>query len=165
MKWDTVTDAMSRLYPRAQPWHVTYPSEGYALAAASAYPAEGHWHYVSYGLGQGQGFELTVRVARGAEQQPPQWPFLLLNKVAALAGLAGEAGEPFEEGQWADLGAAITGHPYTDGPPTGLTVVILAADPELGDRFLQLVGVTAAEAQAGEVDDEDPLLVTDPARA
>ncbi|WP_433797091.1 suppressor of fused domain protein [Actinoplanes sp. CA-252034] len=164
MMWDTVTDALSRLYPRAQPWHVSYPAEGFALSAASAYPADGHWHYVSYGLGERQGFELTLRVA-GAGEQPPQWPFLLLDRVAVLAGLAGEAGEPFEEGQWADLGAAITGYPHGDGPPTGLSVVILAADPELGDRFLQLVGVTAAEAQAGEVDSDDPLLVTDPARA
>ncbi|GIF42502.1 suppressor of fused domain protein [Actinoplanes xinjiangensis] len=162
MMWDTVTDALSRLYPRAQPWHVTYPAEGFALSAASAYPAHGHWHFVSYGLGERHGFELTVRVARGAEQQPPQWPFLLLNQVA---GLAVAAVEPFEEGQWADLGAPITGYPHTDGPPTGLSVVILAGDPELGDRFLQLVGVTAAEALAGEVDSDDPLLVTDVSRA
>ncbi|MEU8665190.1 suppressor of fused domain protein [Actinoplanes philippinensis] len=164
MKWDTVTEALSRLYPQAQPWHVTYPAEGFALPAASAYPADGHWHYVSYGLGERHGFELTFRAAGGGEQ-PPQWPFLLLNQVAALAALAGEAGEPFEEGQWADLGAPITGHPHTDGAPTGLTVVILAADPQLGGSFLQLVGVTAAEAQAGEVDSDDPLLVTDPGRA
>jgi hypothetical protein len=162
MMWDTVTEAMSRLYPQAQPWHVTYPGEGFALQAASAYPGHGHWHFVSYGLGERQGFELTFRVARGPEQQPPQWPFLVLNQVAVLAAAAAE---PFEEGQWADLGAPITGYPHTDGPPTGLSVVILAADPELGDRFLQLVGVTAAEAQAGEVDSDDPLLVTDVSRA
>jgi hypothetical protein len=162
MKWDTVTDALSRLYPRAQPWHVTYPTEGFALRAASAYPADGHWHFVSYGLGERQGFELTFRVARGGEPQPPQWPFVTLDQVARLANAAAE---PFEEGQWADLGAPVTGHPHTDGPPTGLTVVILAADPELGEAFLQLVGVTAAEAQAGEVDSDDPLLITDPARA
>lgn len=165
MMWDTVTEAMGRLYPQAQPWHVTYPVEGFALRAASAYPAAGHWHFVSYGLGERHGFELTVRVARGAEQSPPQWPFLLLNRVAGLAGVAAEAGEPFEEGQWADLGAPITGFPHSDGPPSGLTVVVLAADPELGDRFLQLVGVTVAEAQAGEADGDDPLLVTDPGRA
>jgi hypothetical protein len=162
MMWDTVTEAMSRLYPQAQPWHVTYPSEGFRLRAASAYPAGGHWHFVSYGLGERLGFELTFRVARDAERQPPQWPFLTLERVA---GLADAAGEPFEEGQWADLGVPITGYPHTDGPPTGLTVVILAADPQLGERFLQLVGVTAAEAQAGEVDSDDPMLVTDVSRA
>jgi hypothetical protein len=162
MMWDAVTEAMGRLYPRAQPWHVSYPAEGFTLQAASAYPADGHWHLVTYGLGERWGFELTFRVARGGEQQPPQWPFVVLNQVA---GLAQAAAEPFEEGQWADLGAPITGFPHTDGPPTGLTVVILTADPQLGDRFLQMVGVTAAEAAAGDVDSDDPLLVTDPGRA
>jgi hypothetical protein len=119
MMWDAITEAMGRLYPQAQPWHVSYPDEGFALRAASAYPADGHWHFVSYGLG----------------------------------------------GQWADLGAPITGFPHTDGPPTGLTVLILTADPQLGDGFLQLVGVTAAEAASGDVDSDDPLLVTDPGRA
>ncbi|MFC4068409.1 suppressor of fused domain protein [Actinoplanes subglobosus] len=162
MMWDVVTEALGRLYPQAEPWHVSYPAEGFALRAASAYPADGHWHFVTYGLGERQGFELTVRVVRGVEPQPPQWPFLLLNRVAVLADAAAE---PFEEGQWADLGGPITGHPQGDGPPTGLSVVILAADPELGDRFLQLVGVTAAEAQSGDVDSDDELLVTDPGRA
>jgi hypothetical protein len=162
MMWDAVTEAMAGLYPQAQPWHVSYPPEGFALQAASAYPAHGHWHVVSYGLGERWGFELTIRVARGDEQQPPQWPFLLLNQ---MAGLASVAPEPFEEGQWTDLGAPITGFPHTGGPATGLTVVILVADPELGGRFLQLVGVTAAEAASGDVDTDDPLLVTDPGRA
>jgi hypothetical protein len=162
MMWDAITEAMGRLYPQAQPWHVSYPDEGFALRAASAYPADGHWHFVSYGLGGRWGFELTLRVIRGAEPQPPQWPFVVLNRVAVLAEAAAE---PFEEGQWTDLGAPITGFPHTDGPPTGLTVLILTADPQLGDGFLQLVGVTAAEAASGDVDSDDPLLVTDPGRA
>ncbi|MDI6103781.1 suppressor of fused domain protein [Actinoplanes sp. NEAU-A12] len=163
MMWDAITEAMAGLYPRAQPWHVTYPAEGFDLRAASAYPADGHWHFVTYGLGERWGFELTFRVVRGAGEQPPQWPFLMLNRVA---GYANAAAEPFEEGQWLDLGGPVTGFPGTDGPATGLTVVILAADPQLGDRFLQLVGVTAAEANGEvEIDDDHPLLVTDPGRA
>lgn len=162
MMWDAITEALSRLYPQAQPWHVTYPPDGFALRAASAYPADGHWHFVTYGLGERRGFELTLRVVRGPGEQPPQWPFLLLNQVA---GYADAAVEPFEEGQWLDLGGPVTGFPATDGPPTGLTVLILAADPELGGRFLQLVAVTAAEANGDVEIDDDPLLITDPSRA
>ena len=159
--WDAVTEAMGRLYPRSRPWHVSFPAGGADLRAGSVYPADGHWHYVSYGLGPRWGVELTFRLVCW-EEQPPQWPFVLLNRVANHAnGLP----EPLEEGQWMDLRGPITGFPYTDGPDTGLTVLILAADPELGDRFLQVVGVTAAEANGDADIDDDPLLVTDPSRA
>ncbi|GGN88326.1 hypothetical protein GCM10010112_71720 [Actinoplanes lobatus] len=163
MMWDAVTEAMGGLYPDERPWHVTYPDEGYRLRAASAYPAAGHWHLVGYGLGERWGFELTLRVARGVEEQPPQWPFVLLDQVAAyVASLDG----PVEDGQWINWGAPVTGFPHTDGPDTGLTVLILTEDPQLGGgRFLQLVGVTAAEADGRVEVPEDPLMVTDPARA
>ncbi|MEV0902535.1 suppressor of fused domain protein [Actinoplanes sp. NPDC049802] len=162
MRWEAVTEAMGRLYPLEQPWHVSYPVEGCHVRAASAYPAAGHWHVVSYGLGERFGFELTVRVARGAEVRPPQWPFVLLDRVAAyVATLDGVV----EDGQWIDWGAPVTGFPYTDGPDTGLTVLILVPDPQLGERFLQLVGVTAAEADGSVEIAEDPLMVTDPLRA
>lgn len=159
--WEVVTEALGRLYPRAQPWHVSYVRGEHDLQAGSVYPAAGHWHYVSYGMGQRWGVELTFRLVRGGEVEPPRWPFVLLNRVAAYAnGLR----EPLEEGQWMDLRGPVTGFPDTDGPPSGLTVLILAADPELGGRFLQLVGVTAAEANGDADIDDDPLLVTDPSR-
>ncbi|GAA4967536.1 suppressor of fused domain protein [Actinoplanes utahensis] len=161
MMWDAVTEALGRLYPQSQPWHVSFPPGGADLRAGSVYPADGHWHYVSYGLGSRWGVELTFRLRRGSEVQPPQWPFVLLNRVA---GYANGLPERLEEGQWMDVRGPITGFPHTDGADTGLTVLILAVDPQLGERFLQLVGVTAAEANGDADIDDDPLLVTDPSR-
>ena len=52
-----------------------------------------HWHYVTYGFTElyekesdisqesGYGFELTFRLKRGAEEQPPAWPVNLLQKM------------------------------------------------------------------------------------
>lgn len=158
MMWEVVTEALGRLYPVARPWHVSYVAGEHELQAGSVYPADGHWHYVTYGLGQRWGLELTFRLVRGGEVDPPQWPFVLLNHVAVYAnGLS----ECLEDGQWLDLRGPITGFPHSGGPDSRLTVLILAVDPELGERFLQLVGVTEAEVN-GEVEIVDgPLLVTD----
>ncbi len=53
-----------------------------------------HWHYVTYGFTElyekesdisqesGYGFELTFRLKRGAEEQPPAWPVNLLQNLA-----------------------------------------------------------------------------------
>lgn len=160
--WEVVTEALGRLYPRARPWHVSYVAGEHALQAGSVYPAEGHWHYVTYGLGERWGVELTFRVRRGGEVEPPQWPFVTLEHVA---GWANSLPEPLEDGQWVDLMGPVTGFPFSGGPDTGLTVLIVTVDPELGDRFLQLVGVTAAEAAGESEIAEDPLMVTDPLRA
>ncbi|WP_430782268.1 hypothetical protein [Actinoplanes sp. G11-F43] len=133
------------------------------MQAGSVYAADGHWHYVSYGLGARWGLELTFRVVRAAgEVEPPRWPFVTLDHVA---GWANGLPEPLEDGQWVDLVGPITGFPFSGGPDTGLTVLIMVVDPELGDRFLQLVGVTAAEANGEAEIAEDPLMVTDPLRA
>ncbi|SDS98444.1 Suppressor of fused protein (SUFU) [Actinoplanes derwentensis] len=160
--WEVVTEALGRLYPREQPWHVSYVAGEHVLEAGSVYPADGHWHYVTYGLGRRWGVELTFRLVRGAETDPPQWPFVTLEH---MAGYANSLAEPLEEGQWVDLVGPITGFPFSGGPDTGLTVLILTADPELGDRFLQLVGVTEAEANGESEIADDRLMVTDPGRA
>ncbi|GAA1654543.1 suppressor of fused domain protein [Actinoplanes couchii] len=161
MMWEFVTESLNRLYPRAAPWHVSYVPGEHDLQAGSVYPADGHWHYVTYGLGQRWGLELTFRLRGAGEQEPPQWPFVLLNRVAAYAN---SLPEPLEDGLWLDMRGPITGFPHSGGPDSRLTMLILAEDPELGGRFLQLVGVTAAEIN-GEVEIVDePLMMTDPLR-
>ena len=196
--WDAIDTALAPLYPEAEPFHVGYfPPRGFeggALQGCSAYPAEGHWHYVTYGLSElyapgedadpewsGWGFELTLRVPRGDEQQPPQWPYAMLQQVAKYVN-----GNKvlLEDGHRVDFRQPITGHPHLeDAPATGLTVFAFTADPQLGTidtpngkvTFLQAVGVTAEEKTAmvesrtadvlARLAAGNPLLVTDPGRA
>ncbi|SEL57982.1 suppressor of fused domain protein [Streptacidiphilus jiangxiensis] len=195
--WDAIDAALARLYPGQDPRHVGYtPSPelgGTGLNGCSAYAADGHWHYVSYGLSElfepgpeddpewsGWGFELTLRVRRGDETQAPGWPFAILQRLATHVNTRRVLLEP---GHRIDMGRPATGHPdLPDAPPTGLTVYALLEDPQLGTIgtphgrvvFLQVVGVSAAEKeemlQAGtetvlaRLAAADPLLVTDPAR-
>ncbi|MGW2857788.1 hypothetical protein ACWDAZ_40260, partial [Streptomyces sp. NPDC001215] len=54
--WDAIDAALAPFYPGITPFHVGYfPPKGFeggALQGCSAYPAEGHWHYVTYGLSE-----------------------------------------------------------------------------------------------------------------
>jgi Suppressor of fused protein (SUFU) len=67
------------------------------LQGCSAYDADDHWHYVSYGLSDlyekdpadepefsKWGLEITFRLAKMSADrgQPPGWPFDLLNRIA-----------------------------------------------------------------------------------
>jgi suppressor of fused len=78
--------ALAKLYPGIEPFHVApgpgpYPGGG--VQGISAYPAEGHWHLVTYGLSElyvkesanleesGFGYELTFRIPRHEEQDRP----------------------------------------------------------------------------------------------
>ncbi|MGC3862300.1 suppressor of fused domain protein [Micromonospora chersina] len=193
--WDAIDAALGRLYPGVEPRHVGYvPPAAFSanLQGCSAYPAAGHWHYVTYGLSElyspgaeddpewsGWGFELTLRVVRGSEAQAPGWPFTVLNQ---LANFINTQGVLVEDGHRMDLRQPVTGHPHTDGPDTLLTVFAFTVDPELGTIdtpngkvvFYQAVGVTAEEksrmqqTSTREVLDQmagsSPLLITDPAR-
>jgi hypothetical protein len=166
--WQAIDDAMSRLYGDAVPHHV-----GYALPAAlssnlqgcSAYSATDHWHYVTYGLSElyvpqpaddpdisGWGFELTFRLPRGPESEPPGWPFIVLNRLANFVNEGTLTIPP--PGTRINLRAPITGFPDTpDGTDTELTTFAVVLDPQLGQintvngqvAFLLLVGITDAE--------------------
>jgi hypothetical protein len=143
--WDAIDAALSRLYPGVSPRHVGYqPPAAFShnLQGCSAYPTDGHWHYVTYGLSElyekapgddpewsGWGFELTLRLAKGGEEQPPEWPFTVLNSVANHINGQGVL---IEAGHRIDLQRPITGHPHTDGPDTRLTVFAFTLDPQLG---------------------------------
>jgi len=194
--WDAIDGALARLYGSAVPRHVGYvPPAALStnLQGCSAYAADGHWHYVTYGLSElytpgpedvpgvsGWGFEFTMRIPRGGEPDAPGWPFTMLNELAKHVNAQGILVEP---GHRFDLRAPVTGHPHLpDAPPTGLTVYAFTVDPQLGTMstpngqvtFLQAVGVTAAEKERmiasstadvlSELAAVDPLLQTDPAR-
>jgi Suppressor of fused protein (SUFU) len=195
--WDAIDAALDPLYPGLEPRHVAYdPPKGFvggALQGCSAYPAAGHWHYITYGLSElyepdpeddaewsGWGFELTCRVVRGTEDEPPLWPFTILNELAKYVN-GNKA--VLESGHRIDLGQPITGYPHLpDAPPTGLTVCALTLDPQLGRidtpngkvEFLQVVGVSSREKAEmvatstadvlARLAEDNPLLITDPGR-
>lgn len=195
--WDAIDAQLHRWYGAAEPWHVGYvPPAAFShnLQGCSAYAADWHWHYVTYGLSElyepgpdddpafsGWGFELTLRVSRGREGEPPGWAFQMLNEMAKL--VRGNL-VLLEPGSTIDLQGPITGDPtLSDAPWSGLTAFAVTLDPQLGViatphgevAFLQLVGVTAAEkermqsssraAVLAELAGGSPLLITDPARA
>ena len=188
--WRAIDAALRRRYGDAEPHHVAPtvpPSLGGpgGLDGCSAYAADGHWHYVTYGLSAlyepdaGWGVELTWRVTRGDEAAAPRWAFAVLDDLARYVRDTGRVPLP---GHRMRTPAAITGHPANPAaPPTGLTCLAFVPDPELGETatpfgaltFVQLVGIPLDEHRA-LVDGQDvlavlargnPLLVTDPARA
>ena len=100
--FDAIAEAMHRLYPGQEGlfYSTIIP---YALGGDD--PLDGvevwesghgvpHWHYVTYGFTElyekesgdpeesGYGFELTFRLKRGEEEQPPVWPVNLLQNLA-----------------------------------------------------------------------------------
>lgn len=189
--WDAIDAAADRLYPGIKPYHVGYNPGvhfGSGLQGCSAYAADGHWHYITYGLTElwdkdegtdpavsGWGFELTMRVIRqSGDGEPPTWPFNLLGQVAKFVR---NQDVLVEEGHRMDTRNSITG-----SPDSRLTVLAFTADPQLpaiatpNGRvfFLQLVGVTADElAQMKqsstteilrELSAGNPLLITYPGR-
>ena len=195
--WDAIDAALDPLYPGMEPRHVGYhPPKGFvggALQGCSAYPAAGHWHYITYGLSElyepdpeddpewsGWGFELTCRVVRGAEDELPMWPFTILNELAKHVNANKVILEP---GHRYNMQQPITGHPHLpDAPPTDLMVWAFTLDPQLGRidtpngkvDFLQVVGFTSQEKAEmlatstadvlGRLAEDNPLLITDPGR-
>jgi hypothetical protein len=189
--WDAIDAALAGLYPGIEPRHVGYVpgvAFGSGLQGASAFPADGHWHYVTYGLSElfaeepesevsGWGFELTMRVARDPADggQAPGWPFTLLEQMGRHVRGNGVV---LAAGHRVDLRAPITG----DDLQTRLTALAFTADPQLGRiatpngrvDFLQAVGITDDELSEMKASstatvlatlaERNPLLITDPAR-
>ena len=119
-----------------------------------------HWHYVTYGFTElfdkesddpnesGYGFELTFRLKRETEEQPPVWPVNLLQNLARYVFSSGNVFGPGH-------------HMNANGPialetDTRLTAMGFRTDPELGElntpnghmSFLQVVGITEDEMDA-----------------
>jgi hypothetical protein len=190
--WEAIDQALETLYSEEEPHHwgpeVPRLAGGEEpLDGVSAYPSERggipHWHYVSYGLTElfdkesddaevsGFGFELTFRLKRETEEDPPLWPVDLMQ---SLARYVFESGNPFAAGHGISVGGTIAHHLDSE-----LTAITFIDDPELGAietpygraSFLQIVPLTEDEFEARKRWSTDellalmrggnPLLVTD----
>jgi hypothetical protein len=159
------------------------PYLGGGVQGISAYPAEGHWHLVTYGFvgAVRQGIRRTWRRAASGTsspsespdtRNPPDWPFTLLEKVA----ITQLEGTDYRAGSRLHVGGPI------DGDRSRLTVLAFTADLDLEPietpngrvEFLQLVGITEEEAELmkqstiadrlAALARENPHLITDPSR-
>lgn len=187
--WATIDQALATVYGDTEPtchwatvrrWSDGGPDP---LDGISVYARDDHWHYVSYGLTElytkrnedlqasGRGFELTARLRRGAEAEPPMF---MANVLQNLARYVFETDNVLAPGHSMDLFG-----PILEGSDTQIRAVIFYEDPELRPiygpfghvRFVQVVGVTQDERAAIRTWDAKamrpvlsrhlPLLVTD----
>ena len=146
-----------------------------------------HWHYITYGFTElyekesditeesGFGFELSFRLKRDGEDQPPIWPINLLQNLARYVFSTGNVFGPGH-------------HMSCNGPialetDTKLTALGFRIDPELGEMdtpnghmiFLQAAAITEDEMNAmmcwdgtrflDALDQQLPLCITDLARS
>lgn len=167
--WDAIEDQMKRLYGSQEPKHyaalLPYSLGGKdPLQGISAYRAEQpcpHWHFVTFGFSElyekessdldysGYGFELTMRLARTAdEEEPPVWALNLLQNMARYVFSSGNI---FASGHYLDANG-----PICLGADTKLTALAFIDDPEIPAvdtpngqvEFLQMVGITGDELEA-----------------
>lgn len=166
--WNAITAATDRLYAGQKERHVAaVPPPGAGgedvLNGISIFEGAGdepHWHYVTYGLSElfdkqsgdpdesGFGFELTFRLKRAEESEPPRWPFELLQGLGRYVFTTGRV---FEPGQYRQRLA-----PILQETETQIFSLIFVADPDLPAidtpngrvRFVQAIGITNDEMNA-----------------
>jgi photosystem II stability/assembly factor-like uncharacterized protein len=165
--WEAIDRALAPVYRGAQP-HAHYgtvlpymrggndPIHGISVYLRSD-PVP-HFHLVTYGFTDlfvketedpdesGFGFELTLRLARGADDtEVPGWALSFLQNLGRYVF---STGNRFGVGHKMGLNG-----PIAQGADTRITAVLFAADPELGEiaspfgkaAFLQVVGITDEE--------------------
>jgi suppressor of fused-like protein len=166
--WDAIDQALNSLYATEKPHHygALAPARlggNNPLQGISVYRREqpvAHWHYVTYGFTElfeketknpevnGYGFELTLRLTRGAEETPPPW---VLNFLQNLARYVFKSGNAFSAGAYMHCNG-----PIASETPTDLHAILFARDPELPEiiseygkaEFLQVAGITSDEESA-----------------
>jgi hypothetical protein len=187
--WDAIDGALEPIFGSQEPGHwetsSAAPDTG-GIWGISAYRSAGAWFNVTYGLSElwektsddpavsGWGIELTMRVTAD-DSEPPLWPATLLERLGSYVYSMGNV---FDPGHRFDPQAEITG----GTPPTDLTAVAFAEDPQLGTiatpngsvTFVLAFGITRDEldrmklSRTDAVLDEfrtaNPLLITDPSR-
>ena len=167
--WEAIDAALKAVYGGQKPRHWAAaphwavggnnPLDGISVYQASDPP---HWHFVSYGMSElygketddpevsGWGFELTLRLRRYEEGEPPSWPLSLLNNLARYVF---ESGNEFDLGNHMDLNG-----PIALGSETAIRAIAFAQDVQLGRidtphgrvTFLQVVGLTLDELAAAQ---------------
>jgi hypothetical protein len=151
--------------------HFSFVKPG-TVAGVSVYAVDqpAHWHLLTYGLSPDWGFELSFRLPRAEDDDPPAWA---VNLLANLGAYVISSGHPFAAGHHIDLRG-----PMRLGDDTHITAAAIATDPGLGTtstpvgpvEFLQVVGLSADELElcrAWRTDAvidllkaSDPLLIT-----
>lgn len=167
--------ALTRLYGEQQPFHL---GAAVAFAEGGPDPLDGvsiywsehgpHFHYVSFGMAEVMGAELTFRLSarpsdRGTEPakflgslayNAPTWPISMLNMLARRVH---RTKRPLAVGHWWE------GAPGVLRPHTELHHLAFARDPELGTvtkaggelTFLQAVGVTVETVESMKADERE----------
>ena len=166
--FDAIANAVCRLYPNQEGRYYGtllpyFLGGGDPLEGVEVWESERglpHWHYITYGFTElyekesddadvsGYGFELTFRLKREGEEEPPSWPVNLLQNLARYVF---SSGHPFGAGHHMSCNSPIALE--TD---TQLTALGFRVDPELGEldtpngrmTFLQAVGITQDEMDA-----------------
>lgn len=166
--WDAIEHTLESIYGNQEPFHfgtiVPYslggpdPLEGTSVYAANL-PSP-HWHYVTYGFSElhqkecenpevsGFGFELTFRLLKGAEGEPPQWALEFLQNIARYVF---ESGNALKCGHYIDLNG-----PIALECETAIRAIVLAEDSEMETittpygsvSFLQIVGIALDELES-----------------
>lgn len=192
--FDAISGAMQRLYPDQKGFYyrTIIPPLGVRsgpLDGVEVWKSEKgapHWHYVTYGFTELYnkknnnlnkscvGFELTFRLKREGEAQPPVWPIKLLQNLARLIL---DGSHVFAPGHHMSANSPITLHSSTQ-----LTAFGFRHDPELAEQdtpngrmtFLQVVGLTKDEMDAmmcwhgerflAELERYTPFCITDLSR-
>ena len=185
-------------YPDVQPLTIQFPARDGedtesgekkgGLDGVLAYPLDGHWLLVTFGLTElgektsqeprvsGSGFEFTCRIPRGPEETAvPTWILRVLHAVADHF----LAGTDLDVGHWILTSSPLGGEP-ANGDMTSLVIVPDVDVPHITTPngivlFFQLVGLMSGEGrqvqEAGTssplvavLRDRDPQLVSDPGR-
>ncbi|OLT28667.1 aminotransferase [Nocardiopsis sp. CNR-923] len=186
-----IYEEWARVHPDVQPLTVQFAADGQGgegLDGVLAYPLEGHWLLVTFGLTElgektsgeprvsGAGFEFTCRIPREpADRSVPAWALRVLHALADRF----LAGSDLDVGHWIVTPSPLGGEP-ANGDMTSLVIVpdveVRAMDTDNGlVMFFQLVGLLAAEGtdaqEAGTaaplvalLRDRDPRLLTVPGR-
>jgi len=169
--WEAINRALAPIYGESEPtFHYGTlisarlggpdPIDGISAYRSSQF--RDHWHFVTFGFSElydkewenqeisGWGFELTLRVVRGTEPEPPSW---VLNFLQNLGRYVFKTGNTFSAGDHMN-----TNGPLNLGAPESLIrAFIIAADPQLPATmntphgslsFVQVFGITLDELQA-----------------
>ncbi|MGD0811850.1 MAG: suppressor of fused domain protein, partial [Acidimicrobiales bacterium] len=179
--WDAIDAALARLVGETVP---TYWASGmtdfrWGVRGISAYPRQGHWLLVTYGLstlyvgsgvtsaGIGFGEELTIRVqARDTEEGPPGWAVRLLE---VLGQLVYQRSAPLLPGAKSSVHAddgpasllAFTEDPELPALETDLGPVQFVAVVPVSSPTYQQMRTSSVNAVIDELRSRDPLLVVE----